>query len=139
MCLSGHDFCVEPLLDFGGSFFNGRTKDQHGFTVLHCAALSGSIDIISLLDSHFRQFSKVDPKGELKSEIYEMLTDSDNAGKTPLQIAAENGHVDMVNRLIKLCPKAINLHDKNGLTPFTSAIVKGHVKVTILIRTKQTK
>lgn len=121
VALYGHEYCLEPLLELKNTNVNVMTRDNRGHTVFHCAALSGSSDIISLLVQQRASFTTL--------TILECLLELDNRGQSPLQIAASCGHVDMVAQLITLCPKALNHHDKAGLTPMSHAAAVGRVKV----------
>ena len=59
----------------------------------------------------------------------ELLVKRNKHGKTPLHIAAENGSSELVGQLLETCPLAIEVHDSNGLTPFTLTAALGRVKV----------
>ena len=61
--------------------------------------------------------------------IEKLLVKRNKFGKTPLHIAAENGFSELVGQLLETCPHAIEVHDSNGLTPFTLTAALGRVKV----------
>lgn len=63
---------------------------------------------------------KYDPKFETRTDIN---------GRTPLTLAATNGHVDIVGRLIKCSPKMIDMGDAEKRTPLQYAAMNGHAAV----------
>jgi len=89
----------------------GRTN----FTALHFAARMGSREIVDLL---FREPG-------IKINV------QDDEGCTPLHIAAEAGHVNVVERFLGQDPCLIDLtsQNSNSFTPLDFAIYKGHVAV----------
>ncbi len=89
----------------------GRTN----FTALHYAARMGCPEIVDLL---FREPG-------IKINV------QDDEGCTPLHIAAEAGHVNVVERFLGQNPCLIDLTSQNSdsLTPLDLAIDKGHVAV----------
>ena len=55
-------------------------------------------------------------------------------GGTPLIIASQNGHVDIVGFLLKANANP-NLYANNGVTPFFMASQKGHAHIVSLLLT----
>ncbi|CAK9860712.1 unnamed protein product [Sphagnum jensenii] len=84
-------------------------------TALHFAARMGSLEIVDLL---FRE-------PEIKINV------QDDGGCTPLHIAAQAGHVNVVERFLGQDPCLIGLttQNSNSFTPLDLAIDKGHVAV----------
>jgi len=84
-------------------------------TALHFAARTGSLEIVDLL---FRE-----PGIEINVQ--------DEDGCTPLHIAAQRGHVNVVERFLGQDPCLIDItcQNSNSFTPLDLAIDKGHVEV----------
>ena len=118
--LYGNESCLEQLFDFASTGeLNLLSVDVDGATLFHCAAMSGSTEVLEMLCSHTA----------LQDRISHALLEPDRLGRTPLQIAAACGHVDMVKALMHKCPRALNLHDKAALTPMSHAAALGKSKV----------
>lgn len=64
------------------------------------------------------------------------LEGRDEQGRTPLHIAAEQGHYEEVNKLLLNQGTAINAQDKYGYTPLHLASKKGHLEVVKLLVTQ---
>ncbi|TEA34506.1 hypothetical protein DBR06_SOUSAS10710060 [Sousa chinensis] len=115
---------------------------KHGLTVIHPASWSGSLEIMLMLVRagadqraknqdgmnalHFGAQSNMGIVEYLIQDLH--LTDldqPDEKGRKPFLLAAEWGHIEMIEKLIFL-----NLHtsekDKNGETPFFLAVEGGH-------------
>ena len=63
---------------------------------------------------------------------YPHLLDTPHAqqrGRTPLHIAAENGHAGIIAKLVELGSQAIDTPDKYGCTPISMAALKGRESV----------
>jgi serine/threonine-protein phosphatase 6 regulatory ankyrin repeat subunit B len=95
-----------------------RPMEQEGstnLTALHFAARTGSPEIVDLL---FREPG-------IKINV------QDDDGCTPLHIAAQAGHVNVVERFLGQDPCLIGLttQNSNSFTPLDLAIDKGHVAV----------
>lgn len=59
----------------------------------------------------------------------------DKRRQTPMYIAAENGHVEIIEKLVELGSRAIDTPDHYGRTPMYIAAVNGHAPVIeILVR-----
>ena len=88
-----HDFCLEELIKFSPTeaIF---TRDNKGLTIFHCVAQSGSSDVLSLLLNQEDLFEEV--------SIEQRLSECDNKGRTPLQIAAAAGHEPIVRNESRL-------------------------------------
>uniref|UniRef100_A0A8C6F522 Ankyrin repeat and death domain containing 1B n=1 Tax=Monodon monoceros TaxID=40151 RepID=A0A8C6F522_MONMO len=122
---TGHLSAVDFLL-------NHKARGvKHGLTVIRLASWSGSLEIMLMLDGmnalHFGAQSN--NMGIVEYLIQDLhLTDldqPDDKGRKPFLLAAERGHIEMIEKLIFL-----NLHtsekDKNGKTPFFLAVEGGH-------------
>ena len=95
--------------------------DAQGWTPLHWAASRGQDEIIDEI---------------IKREAKEFGTSASisNSGRTPLHIAALNGHVEASRALSGLL-KVVNFADGRGFTALHLAASRGHVEITgILLR-----
>ncbi|OHS99893.1 hypothetical protein TRFO_08202 [Tritrichomonas foetus] len=88
-----------------------RRGDIYNRTVMHHAAINGQLHIIQILDS-------------LGFDLY---SDKDKFGKTPLHYAAELGH----NRALKflITKIGINETDRSGQTPLHLAVINNNFDV----------
>ncbi|XP_027663298.1 ankyrin repeat and death domain-containing protein 1B isoform X2 [Falco rusticolus] len=94
-----------------------KAKNEEGMNVLHFAAQNNSVKIVDyfLQDLHLNDLNKPDGKG-----------------KKPFLLAAEKGHVDMINNLITLklfTPEK----DKEGNTALHLAAKNGHSEVVEIL------
>ncbi|NSX83888.1 hypothetical protein GOM44_06985 [Wolbachia endosymbiont of Atemnus politus] len=65
------------------------------------------------------------------------VDDVDNHGKTPLHIAAQNGHKDTVEVLLKNNANTVT-QDTGGVSPVYYAIINNHVDVAKVLMEKDT-
>jgi len=103
---------------WNNTFLPFRPMEQErrsNLTALHFAARTGSLEFVDLL---FRE-----PRIKINVQ--------DDEGCTPLHIAAEAGHVNVVERFLGQDPCLIDLtsQNSNSFTPLDLAIEKGHVAV----------
>ncbi|XP_077899454.1 ankyrin repeat and death domain-containing protein 1B isoform X3 [Ictidomys tridecemlineatus] len=118
--VNNHGLTVIHLAAWTGSFeimlmlvragADQRAKNQDGMNALHFAAQSNNVHIVEYLiqDLHLKD-----------------LNQPDERGRKPFLLAAERGHVEMIEKLIFL-----NLHtlekDKEGNTALHLAAMHGH-------------
>ena len=95
---------VELLLQ-GGADIDARTKD--GRTSLSFAANAGRETVV--------------------------VDQANNTGVTPLYIAAENGHTEVVALLVKEGGAAVDQANNDGWTPLLTAADEGHTEVVALL------
>jgi len=86
---------------------------------LHNAASSGFVDQVKSL---------IDKEADVKSFVNQL----DTNGRTPLRIAAEKGHYEVVKTLIK-SRADLDLCGDNRATPLCAAAYMGHAKVVELL------
>nr|XP_014429644.1 ankyrin repeat and death domain-containing protein 1B isoform X5 [Pelodiscus sinensis] len=90
-----------------------KATDQEGLNVLHFAALNNNVEIVNYL---LQELQLMD------------LNKLDEKGKRPFLLAAEKGHVEMINSLISL-KLFTSEKDKEGNTALHLAAKNGHQKV----------
>ena len=115
----GHINTVIKLLARGANR-NALTRDGHRRTPLHLAALNGRPDVVKLL-AH----------GDTKDA-------QDARGFTPLHLAADRGHVPVVENLLARGAKH-NTSTPRGFTPLHSAAYSGHTPVVETLFSKMKK
>ncbi|KAI4364285.1 hypothetical protein MLD38_020396 [Melastoma candidum] len=96
----------------------GKRRDSS----LHYIARSGNLsrlrDALGDLDDSRR------------SEIRSLLRSQNAEGETPLYVAAENGHVDVVAEILRCCDLEVaSIPARNGFDPFHVAAKHGHLGV----------
>ncbi|XP_051481070.1 CARD- and ANK-domain containing inflammasome adapter protein-like [Apus apus] len=105
--MRGYLSVVEVLLAKKGRF---GAKDMDGCTPMHYAAIKGNTEMATIL---------------LTSGKYKNIDDRNIWRKTPLHIAAEYGHSDLINLLLSY-RAAINALDSSKDTPLHCACRAGH-------------
>jgi len=90
---------------------NLTLQPQYGRVALYYAAENGLPNMVSLL-CHTASKYDIDAK--------------DRQGRTPLSLAAGNGHTDVARILIDLKPSMIKSRDLEGRTPLSFAAGNGH-------------
>ncbi|KAM6224330.1 ankyrin repeat and death domain-containing protein 1B [Rhynchocyon petersi] len=127
--------------------------DKHGLTVIHLAAWSGSLEIMLMLVKagvdqrarnqdgmnalHFAaQSNSVRIAEYLIQDLHlKDLNQPDEKGRKPFLLAAERGHVEMIEKLT-----CLNLHtlekDKDGNTALHLAAKHGHSPVVQVLLTQ---
>ncbi|KAM4875403.1 ankyrin repeat and death domain-containing protein 1B isoform 2-T2 [Thomomys bottae] len=115
-----HGLTVIHLAAWSGSFeimlmlvkagADQRAKNQDGMNALHFAALNNNVNIVEYLiqDLHLQDLNLPDERG-----------------RKPFLLAAEKGHVEMIEKLTFLNLQTSE-KDKNGETPFFLAVEGGH-------------
>lgn len=77
---------VEGILhSIGHSDINGKVKVPRGGTVLHFAAVQGNLRFILTV---------------LEEERFELFNATDSLGRTAIQIAAQNGHIEIIKVML---------------------------------------
>lgn len=128
-------------------------RDNHNWTVLHHAAASGSAECVELLLSG----SDSDPQArcyegrtalllaclqeEPAMEVARLLVEAgggevvnvpNNECVTPLHVAAERGHLELVELLVG-SGAFVDARDYGGETPLHLAMVGGHLEIVICL------
>jgi ankyrin repeat protein len=117
-CLKGHQTIVDALLKAGAQV---NLKDRHGRTPLHNAVLADKAAIVVSLVQH---------KAHLTP---------DKRGNSPLHIAAEKGHSEVLNLLLSMKSATKRIFDGNvgkKFTPLHLAAAKGHTTCVVLLLQK---
>ncbi|XP_012396573.1 ankyrin repeat and death domain-containing protein 1B [Sarcophilus harrisii] len=97
-----------------------KAKNQDGMTILHFAALNNNVKIVEYLiqDLHLKDLNQQDEKG-----------------RKPFLLAAEKGHVEMIEKLIIL-NLLTSEKDKEGNTALHLAAKHGHTNVVEMLLTQ---
>ncbi|KAF9167664.1 hypothetical protein DFQ26_003628 [Actinomortierella ambigua] len=110
--------------------------------------LAQGLEQLSLQDAeHLEELIECARYGELEEIQAVVQADGEKAkkllsrqgeyGKTPLHMAAANGHLDMVNYLLEIItPGAVNTQNEQGNTALHWAATNGHAKVVEVLVTK---
>ena len=103
-------------------------QDNYGLTPLHIAAKYGHYKVCQLILKNIIPAKSVDTSGKTKGwsklDISRVKNPADKSGKTPLHMAAENGHLDVYSLI---CENANhkNPPDLERVTPLHLAAEKG--------------
>jgi len=150
---SGHIEIVEFLLQFVENKNPKAEGHWRGISPLHSAAIGGHLDIIKLLEEHVEgdinpamsdrdtAFDAAARKGHLDMldivSYYTKKLSNPNpgqnskdelSGKTPLHMAAQVGHLQIVQHICSLLVDK-NPKDSNGVTPLHTAAIHGHLEI----------
>jgi len=112
--LAGHDKVADALMKAGAPI------NQDGWTPLHYAAFEGRL---ALLDKLLSAGAEVNALAPNKS--------------TALMLAARNGHIDVVRRLLKLPEVDLDLVNDAGLTADNWALQNSNSDIADLIRSER--
>ncbi|XP_042907067.2 uncharacterized protein [Parasteatoda tepidariorum] len=139
----GHADVIEILLNHK-AFVNVRTK--RGMTPLHHAAAKGHTRVVKLLVEKYgaaidgltlsKQTALHLAAEQGRFETCRMLIDmkadtnaTDNRGQTPLLLAAENDHSEVVKLFLQIRPDLVTMASSSGITCGHIAAAKGSVAV----------
>ena len=142
----GHRDTVEFICQVMTTENATSTKDQWGRSALHLAALYGHYNVVRILCQHM-ELAAIDTLDECDRsalwyaaernhvavlsilERFSDLNQKDEYGDTPLAVACEKGHIDILQYLLKYCSSNIDLNaaNKDDKTPLDLAIKGGHV------------
>lgn len=107
----------------------GRYND----TDLHLAAKKGDLEAVKkILDGLHSQNSVQNPQADIEmGEIRSCLIDEENElAETPLYIAAEQGHLDVLKELLKFAhPETLAKKNHAGYDVFHIAAKQGHISI----------
>ena len=89
-------------------------------TPLHVAAMLGHLDFAKEVLKH-------------KTNVVEYVKELNQHGYSPIHLAAANGHVNVVERLLGISHELCYLRGKGGLTPLHYASIKGRADTISLL------
>ena len=116
VCQAGNLTLVKHLVENYPALLS--MKDNNGVTPLHCAGLSGSIELTEYLIACHCE-----------------VLDTDSDCRTILHIACKEGKLTLVKHLIENYQALVNLRDNVGLTPLHYAGWSGSVELTECLMT----
>ncbi|KAM5191799.1 ankyrin repeat and death domain-containing protein 1B [Mantella aurantiaca] len=129
------------------------TADKHGLTALHLAACNADLSIVQMLikagasqkvanadGMNVLHFAAQNDKNEivdylLKELQLKDLKMKDKRGREPFHLAAENGHINMINNLLYM-ELFTTEPDKDGNTALHLAAANGHDRVVRVLLEK---
>ncbi|XP_068897873.1 serine/threonine-protein phosphatase 6 regulatory ankyrin repeat subunit B isoform X1 [Tenebrio molitor] len=120
-CQNNHSEVAKLFLQQHPSLVMATTKD--GNTCAHIAAAQGSVTVVE-------ELMKFDRQGVISAR--NKLTDA-----TPLQIAAEGGHAEVVKALVR-AGASVTDENKGGFTAVHLAAQNGHGQVLEVLRSSNT-
>ncbi|RVE47639.1 hypothetical protein evm_007736 [Chilo suppressalis] len=106
-------------------------KDNWGRVPLHFACKK-NIDMITALTKAFKLWerAKMQSKKLIIRDLSKSIDMRDHNGETPLFIATENGHLNIVNQLVNLGATIHAMRYGDGRLPLYVAISKGYKHIT---------
>lgn len=148
---NGHKEVVQNLVK-KNKHTNVNIKDNlYGITALHIASSNGQVEIVKLLlTNHAIKVADKDNKNSvtalwiasqnghaaivklllIKEASRSIINHTDlTHGFTPLRVAAEQGHIGVVNQLLKLPDIDVNLPSANHSSPLWIAAQNGHHEI----------
>ncbi|CAF1140837.1 unnamed protein product, partial [Rotaria sordida] len=103
----GHAACVALLLESGADMFNDRDKRER--SPVYLASMRNHIQTLEILLHHAREYGGLEKEKLAINEI-------DRYSRTSLHAAAELGHVNIVNELLKR-EASLTMKDDDEYTP----------------------
>ncbi|CAF0887601.1 unnamed protein product [Adineta ricciae] len=119
----GHAKCVELLLEAGADMFNDRDKRERG--PIYLASFSNHVQTLEILLQYAEQHGKTDKEKLSVNQI-------DRYSRTALHAAAELGHVEIVNVLLRR-GASLAMKDDDEYTPLMLACKKNRLDVLKLL------
>ena len=113
---------IEALLKLLGSdpLILERVATTTADTPLHVAAMLGHLDFAKEVLKH-------------KTNVVEYVKELNQHGYSSIHLAAANGHVNVVERLLGISHELCYLRGKGGLTPLHYASIKGRADTISLL------
>ncbi|XP_047315026.1 ankyrin repeat-containing protein At5g02620-like [Impatiens glandulifera] len=111
---------VERQLSFGGERKRGKdSPGKRGDSSLHLAARTAHLSRVKDMMTRFDS-----------NAVKDLLSKQNQEGETPLYVAAENGHANIVSEFLKhLDLQTASIAARNGYDPFHIAAKQGHLDV----------
>lgn len=112
-CLKGHDEIVKQLLGHFNDGDNNKkqlldTEDEEGNTALHLACENGSVKVVTILEENGADT---------------ICRDRFSETLTPINIAAQHGHTEVVKHLLMKKPEIAYERDKSRKTLLHYAVL----------------
>ena len=116
----GYRTVVAKLLDYGA---DPNKDDSFGRSALDVAIRNGYSDVVELLTQKMATLNRASSMGL-------------DLGGSALHMAAQGGHRDLAEQLLRRRNISVNYQDKDGLSPLMMAVSHGHEAVVRLLLEK---
>ena len=116
----GNRSMAAKLLNYGA---DPNKDDESGRSALEAAIQGGHADVVQLLLDNRATLNRASSNGL-------------DLSVSALQMAAQGGHRDLVQQLLEWRVVDVNYQDKDGLSPFLTAVVRGHEAIVHLLLKK---
>jgi ankyrin repeat protein len=133
------------LGNFTPDSWDSQITHHLGYNLLHLAVCIGDERLVEALHKHGARLDAINPRNQINvlfiatynnhvSLVSYLLQHTDvnqanNHGVTPLLIAAQKGHLEVVKYLVTQGQAAVNQATNDGATPLLIAAQKGHLEV----------
>ena len=116
----GYRSMAAKLLNYGA---DPNKDDKSGRCALEAAIQGGRADVVQLLLNN-------------KATVNRASSTGLDLGVSAFQMAAQGGHRGLIQQLLEWGVVDVNYQDKDGLSPFLTAVVRGHEAIVRLLLEK---
>ncbi|XP_063231947.1 uncharacterized protein LOC134536217 [Bacillus rossius redtenbacheri] len=128
----GRKGVLELLLSKGA---NIMSKDKNERTALHFASKNGHLNIVQCLLDYMKKKEFIRDSYKFRNLLIDGLNAQEKEGKTPLFIAAEFNHLEVIQYLAEKGAD-VNICSRDGYSPLYVALLKGNMEIVHFLKDK---